>query len=54
MPLPAQAHAHHRSMLHIVNAVFSEPAILTKSAIFTDYYGAGAPRSSLVKALTFQ
>src|SRR4029078_13690001 len=29
-PLPAEPHAHHRPMLHIVNAIFPEPAILTK------------------------
>src|SRR6476619_4083459 len=29
-PLPAEPHAHHRPVLHIVNAIFPEPAILTK------------------------
>jgi hypothetical protein len=29
-PLPAELHAHHRTMLHIVNAILTEPAILTK------------------------
>ena len=29
-PLPAELHAHHRTMLHIVNAILTEPTILTK------------------------